>query len=113
MDVKQIKRGSIILCELKGAEGTSVQASTRPCIVVSNQKNNTFSTTLNVVPLSSKNKKCLPSHVDITSGVVKKSTALVEQIVTISKTEIIKVFGSVDDATLKKLNAAIAVQLAI
>lgn len=63
----QIKRGDILIVDLKQKSGTSLQAGIRPAIVISNNKANTYSTVITVVPLTSKiyKKRYMPTHVFI------------------------------------------------
>ena len=80
--------GEIWMCYLTSKDG-SVQSGYRPVFILSNDKNNTYSTTLNIIPLTSKmNKRKLPVHVELWSyqqyGLKTPSTLLVEQITTIT-----------------------------
>ena len=65
---------------------TSVQGGVRPVIVVSNNKANTYSSVITVVPLTSRiyKKRYLPTHVFISkydmTGIRKGSLALAEQV---------------------------------
>ena len=108
----KITRGSIVLCELANNKGTSVQSGIRPCIVISNEKCNTYSSTVSVIPLTSANKKPLPVHVEL-NNLPKTSIALVEQLTVIDKTKIIKLLDNVDFETMCKLDRAIALQFAL
>ena len=49
-----IKRGEIYLAALDPVVGKEI-AKTRPVVVISNNKNNEFSATVTVLPLSSRN----------------------------------------------------------
>ena len=48
--------GEIWMCNLTNKDG-SVQSGYRPVFILSNDKNNTYSTTLNVIPITSKMNK--------------------------------------------------------
>ena len=49
--VNDIRRGDIIYAVLNGVPKSSVQKGERPCLVLSNNKSNQFSSILNVYPL--------------------------------------------------------------
>lgn len=94
------KCGEIWMCALPENNG-SVQSGYRPVFIVSNDKNNQFSSTLNVIPLTTKmNKRNLPCHVEIWDyeryGLSAPSTMLVEQMMTISKTNLKRRLGNID-----------------
>lgn len=104
---KIIKRGDIYWAQLN-AHG-SVQGGIRPVIVISNNKGNMYSPTVIVVPLTSNlNKTKLPTHVfvSVKTGIPKDSLALMEQIITINKTQLGEKIGECDKSTMKRLNAA-------
>lgn len=106
----KVVRGQIVMVDLPNM-GTSVQCGLRPCIVVSNNKANTFSPNVIVVPLTSRNKKPLPTHYTMqptrNNGLKVSSTALAEQIITLSKTMIKKVVGKVDTEHMEQINRII------
>ena len=103
----KVVRGQIVMVDLPNM-GTSVQCGLRPCIVVSNNKANMYSPNVIVVPLTSKNKKPLPTHYTMQptrlNGLKVASTALAEQIITLSKTMIKKVVGKVDEEHIDNIN---------
>lgn len=82
----ELHRGDIFYIERFDTTG-SEQHSGRPGIIVSNEKNNQFSATVEVVYLTSKPKENLPTHVIIDSTGIK-SIALCEQITSIDKSKI-------------------------
>lgn len=103
----KVVRGQIVMVSLPNM-GTSVQHGMRPCIIVSNNKANTFSPNVVLVPLTSRSKKPLPTHYTIeptrNNGLKNNSTALAEQIITISKSAIQKVIGYVDNHDMIHVN---------
>jgi mRNA interferase MazF len=109
--------GEIWMCNLY-AEG-SIQRGYRPVFVISNNQNNTYSPTINVIPLTSKmNKKQLPMHVEIWDyqkyGLRAPSTLLVEQISTIPIDNLTKRIGSITDTyTLNVIYRAMSIQFPI
>lgn len=104
--INDIKRGEIVLVDLSGAL-YSEQGSSRPALVVQNNMGNQFSPTTIIVPMTSKIKNNLPTHILIESneytGLKEESTAMCEQIRTIDKRRIIKKIGKVDDVTLSQV----------
>lgn len=93
--------GEIWMCYLTSKDG-SVQSGYRPVFILSNDKNNTYSTTLNIIPLTSKmNKRKLPVHVEL-------------QITTITVECLDRCIGKVSDKeTLCSISNAISVQFPI
>lgn len=112
------KCGEIWMCELAYGEG-SIQYGYRPVFVMSNNKNNVHSTTLNVIPLTTKmNKRKLPIHVELWNyqkyGLRKPSTLMIEQITTVPADKMIKFIGCIDDKqTLREIWKAINIQFPI
>lgn len=108
----------IWMCNLKANDG-SVQSGYRPVFIVSNDKNNVCSTTLNVIPITSKmNKRKLPVHVELWSyrqyGLKTPSTILVEQVTTIPIEYLDKCIGKVsDNKTLDNISKAMLVQFPV
>ena len=78
----EIKRGDIWYVRKDNYTGCE-QAAGRPAIIVSNEKNNASSETVEVVYLTTQPKKDLPTHVLIRSS-ERESTAICEQITTVS-----------------------------
>ena len=103
----KITRGQIVMVDLPNM-GTSVQCGLRPCIVVSNNKANMYSPNVIVVPLTSRNKKPLPTHYTMlpskNNGLKVASTVLAEQILTLSKTMIKRVIGKVEEEHIDNIN---------
>lgn len=100
-----VKYGDIFLIDFDGAK-YSEQCGKRPAIVVSNDKGNQHSPTMLVVPLTTKNKKSLPTHLTIEpekSGLKEISTALFEQVKVADKKRIIKKMGHVDNSLIERI----------
>lgn len=95
-----IKRGDIVLVDFKGAI-RSEQGGVRPAIVIQNDTGNKYSPTTLVCPITSRDKKNLPTHMPISSesesGLEKDSVALFEQIRTVDKCRILKKIGFCND----------------
>ena len=92
--MKQIIRGDVIYVDLGQHPKTSIQSGVRPCVVVSNNKNNKYSNTLSVCPCTSRvPKKKFITHILVTPKDVKgyfeeESLLLVEQITVVAKKKI-------------------------
>jgi mRNA-degrading endonuclease toxin of MazEF toxin-antitoxin module len=80
--------------------------------IVSNDENNKYAPTVQVIPLSSKVNKVLPVHVAIgmENGIEKPSIALPEQETTIDKIDLVSKVGKCIDQTMLLLERAIALQ---
>lgn len=78
-----IRRGDIYYIDSPPISTGCEQMFARPAVVVSNEANNKFSPNVEVVYLTSQVKKPLPTHTAIACKV--PSTALCENIMTISK----------------------------
>jgi len=81
------ERGAVYYADFGQSNMDSEQNGKRPCVVVSNDKGNKNSTTLNVAPITSKYKHLLPSHVLLTceDGMKEDSRICIEQTRCISK----------------------------
>ena len=90
----------------------SCQATGRPAIVVSNDKNNTFSPTLEVVYLTRSPKKDLPTHCTIRSSQYQ-SIALCEQVTTVSKEQVEEYQGTCTTQEMEMVDQCIAISLAL
>lgn len=109
-------RGTIIMAELNSTEA-NVQRGLRPCVVVQNNIGNKFSPTLIIAPLTSRIKRDMVTHAKlyptIENGLSVASTALLEQIQTISKDSVKRVLGVLNEMEMKLINKAIVASLAL
>lgn len=111
----EIRKGDIFIVDLPMSED-NVQGGTRPCIVVQNNKGNGVSPNLIVLPLTSRQKKRLPTHVLINAGcggLERDSTALGENPVTISKSKLGSYIGRADDGIVEQINKAIQISFGL
>lgn len=108
----------IWMCNLVNSDG-SIRSGYRPVFILSNDMNNTYSTTLNIIPITSKmNKRKLPVHVELWSyqkyGLKTPSTMPVEQVMTISIEHLDRCIGAVNDnKTLADISRAMAIQFPV
>lgn len=98
-----IHHGEVTGCEQEGG---------RPGIIISNDVGNEFSRVVEVVFLTTREKKPLPTHVEIESS-RKPSVALCEQIETVDKGRIGNYVNEVTQAELKNIEKAILISLDI
>lgn len=90
----------------------SEQISGRPGIIVSNDKNNRHSTVVEVVYLTKQDKKPLPTHINVMSRGIR-STALCEQIDSISIDRLSNKIGHISDDEMNELNKALMTSLSL
>lgn len=110
---REIYRGEIFYMTFKEQVGSEQQGG-RPVIVVSNETCNKFSPTVTVVPLTTKDKKPLPTHVKLnTEGLPVYGTILCEQVQTVSQYRLGGYIGKVDERIMRKIEKALCVQLDI
>lgn len=107
----EIKRGDIWYVESGYATG-SEQRPGRPAIVVSNDKNNQFSSTVEMIYLTTQPKHDLPTHVTIRST-NRVSTAICEQITTVATERIGNYCGTVTDDEMAAIENAMLISLGI
>ena len=105
----EIRRGDIFYINAGYSIG-SEQWSGRPAIIVSNDLNNRHSDTVEIVYLTTSRKKDLPTHVTIKST-GRRSTALCEQITTVSVCRLGGYIGSASSKELADLEKAILISL--
>lgn len=111
-----IKRGDVVYCSLGIETGRSIQGGDRPVVVVSNDMNNKHSTVFTGVPLTTRVKRRLPTHVKVVakenSGLTEDSTALCEQVTVLSYDCILnEKYGKLNDKVMAKITKALQVQL--
>lgn len=90
----------------------SEQAPGRPAIIVSNDANNATSATVEVVFLTTRPKHDLPTHVTISSA-ARLSTALCEQISSVSIERLGNYAGTCTEKEMKAIESALRISLAL
>ena len=109
-----IRRGEIYLVNLGDPDG-SVQAGTRPVLIIQNDAGNTFSSTVIGAAISTTLKKC-DYHVEIGAsegGLDEDSVIKLEQIRTLNKSKLIRKLGSLSFDRMKEVDAAIKISLGL
>lgn len=107
---REIKRGDIYYADLPYGEG-HVQGGIRPVIVIQNDVGNRYSPTVIVAPLTTKEKKPLPTHTTITARA--KSVCLCEQSTTIDKSRLKEYVTSATETEMHKVDIALAVSFGL
>lgn len=109
-----IKRGEIYFAQLNPVIG-SEQGGIRPVVVVQNDIGNQYSPTTIILAITSQiNKAKLPTHIELKAvdyGLEKDSVILAEQIRTIDKTRLKQRIASLNEATMQKVDQALAISL--
>lgn len=105
----QIKRGEVYYIE-NGRSVGSEQRPGRPAIVVSNQKNNASSATVEVVYLTTQPKHDLPTHTTIKS-LNRESIAICEQITTVAVERMGNRMGVITDEEMEGVERAMLISL--
>ena len=115
----KIERGDILMVNLGQVPGTSLQSGIRPVVVVSNNKANTYSPVVTVVPFTSRvyKKRYLPTHVFINGyemvGLKRHGLVLAEQITSIDVQSIIQKCGHVSSGAMRRLTRAVEIQTGV
>lgn len=104
------RRGDIFYIIGENAVGSEYTATYRPAIIVSNDLCNRYSSTVEIVYLTTRIKKTLPTHVPIYSS-PRISTALCEQITTVAKERIENYVGHTTVDEMEQINIACAASL--
>ena len=110
----KVKRGDIYWITKNPHRPTagSVQEPGRPGIVVSNDANNTFALTFERVYLTGKPKKAMPTNCTINSAKMP-STALCEQVQTISNEQIVGYIGQCTEEEMAEIDRCLTISLGL
>ena len=111
-----IKRGEIYLAALDPVVGKEI-AKTRPVVIVSNDKNNEFSGTVTILPITSKKlERVYPFEVFLSKGMAnlpKNSKVKADQIRTLDKSRLVTLIGKLGKGEMARIEKAIKIHLAI
>ncbi len=109
-----IKRGEIYLTVLDPVVGREI-SKTRPVVVVSNDKNNEFSATVTILPLTSRNlQKIYPFEVFLPKGagnLPKDSKVKADQIRTLDKSRLLTLIGKLEREEIIQIEKAMKIHL--
>lgn len=106
----QYLRGDIFFVRKAFAEGAEQDAG-RPAVIVSNNIGNEHSGIVEVVYLTTQEKKPLPTHVEVLCKV--PSTALCEQISSVSKDRLGDLIRTCTDGEMREIDKALMVSLGL
>jgi mRNA interferase MazF len=111
-----IKRGHVYLAALDPVIGKEI-SKTRPVLIISNDKNNLFSGTVTILPISSRNiEKIYPFEVFLPKGTAnlpKDSKVKADQIRTIDKRRLIKYIGTLEEDEMESTEKAVKIHLGL
>ena len=109
-----IKRGDIYWIEQSKYRPTvgNVQKPGRPGIVVSNDANNAYSLTVEIVYLTGQPKKKLPTHCLIASA-ERPSIALCEQVTTVSNEQLRDYVGHCTEEEMAQIDQCLTISLGL
>lgn len=107
-----IKRGEIYYIQSYGNECGSEQRAGRPAIIVSNDKGNQSSSTVEVVYLTTQSKHDLPTHVVI-RATGRESIALCEQVHTVAVERVGDYCGECSKNEMQSVDIALLVSLSL
>ena len=115
MTEKQFRRGDIWIVDfnmISSLKNSSMQKGIRPAIISSTDDANWNSLTIQVIPLTTQDKRDIPVHVHVgfECGVYKDSIALVEQETTIDKNLLINKVGRCTFDVMEEIEKAIKIQ---
>lgn len=104
---RNILQGQVYICDLNDGEG-SEQCGERPCVIIQIDILNKTSKNVIIVPITSRHKKSLPTHVELGENKYgflkcKHNTVLCENIRSISKERLKKYIGTIDKEDLSAI----------
>ena len=100
----ELKQYTIVLVNLDTTQGSEMQ-KTRPCVIVSPDEMNKYLKTIVVCPMTT-NTNEYPTRVAVKQD-GKSGMIIIDQIRTIDKSRILKVFGKLTNLEIKMLKVAI------
>ena len=109
--VNAVHRGDIYYVEGTFGTGSEI-VKDRPAIIVSNNRGNRCSQIVEVVYLTTKEKAKIPTHVDIRSATFP-STAMCEQIFTVSKRRLLRRLGRATDQEMESIDKALRISVGL
>jgi len=109
------KRGEIWQVSLEPVEGHEI-GKTRPALVISNDKNNEYSSTVTLIPITATIEKIYPFEVFISgedSRLPLDSKIKCNQIRTVDKLRLLKLVGEISTEIIKKVEEALLIHMGI
>ena len=94
----ELNQYQIVLVNLDPTIGSEIQ-KTRPCVIISPNEMNQFLRTVTIVPMTTSSRN-YPTRVKVKYN-GKEGWIILDQIRTIDKTRILKIFGSITSKEIK------------
>ena len=111
-----VHRGDIYYADLSPVVG-SEQGGVRPVLIVQNDVGNKFSPTVIAAAITSQRDKAnLPTHIEVdtgSSGLMKDSVVLLEQVRTIDKHRLKEKMGKLDENSRNRVNEALSISFGL
>ena len=111
-----VHRGDIYYADLSPVVG-SEQGGVRPVLIVQNDVGNKFSPTVIAAAITSQRDKAnLPTHIAVdtgSSGLMKDSVVLLEQVRTIDKHRLKEKMGKLDENSMNRVNEALSISFGL
>jgi len=107
------RRGEIWQVSLEPFTGHEI-GKTRPALVISNNKNNEYSSTVTLIPITASIEKIYPFEVFISgedSGLSLDSKIKCNQIRTVDKLRLLKIVGEISTEIIKKVEEALLIHI--
>ena len=111
-----VHRGDIYYADLSPVVG-SEQGGVRPVLIVQNDVGNKFSPSVIAAAITSQRDKAnLPTHIEVdtgSSGLMKDSVVLLEQVRTIDKHRLKEKMGKLDENSMNRVNEALSISFGL
>ena len=110
-----IKKSEIYLANLDPTIGAEISKK-RPVLIVSNDINNEYASTVTILPITSKTDRIFPFEIELQAGEgnLKESSKIkANQIRTIDKSRLQQKIGSISDKKMNDVEKAILIHLDI
>lgn len=100
----ELNQYSIVLVNLDPTLGSEIK-KTRPCVIISPDEMNKYLNTIVLAPMTSNLRK-YPTRVPVNHG-EKKGMIAIDQIRTVDKIRIVKIFETLTNSEIKKCKAVL------
>lgn len=107
------KRGEVWLVSLEPIVGREI-GKTRPGLVISNNRNNEFSGTITILPITSQTERIYPFEASLSrheANLSKDSKVKCNQIRTVDKERLVKRLGTIPTQKLGEVEQALLIHL--